>query len=198
MLTKRFEEALVYATRLHSQQRRKGKDIPYVSHLLAVTSLVLEHGGDEDQAIAALLHDAVEDQGGDTTRQEILQRFGQRVSAIVDDCTDGETIPKPPWRERKERYLAHLPSAQDDVLLVSAADKLHNVRCLVDDYRTLGEALWSRFRGRRDGTLWYYRSLIRIYEARGPAALAIELRRTLQELEEQMAARGDSAPADDA
>jgi (p)ppGpp synthase/HD superfamily hydrolase len=179
----RFEEALVYATRLHAGQVRKGTAIPYVAHLLAVTAIVLENGGGEDEAIAALLHDAVEDQGGAATREEIRRRFGETVVAIVDGCTDAETVPKPPWRERKEAYVAHVGHASPSIRLVSAADKLHNARAILADYRQHGEALWSRFRGGRDGTLWYYRALVEAFRAAGSTPLIDELDRTVRELE---------------
>jgi len=193
-LNERFQDALAYAAELHQAQRRKGgRDVPYVAHLLAVTSLVLEHGGGEDEAIAALLHDAIEDQGGDATRQQIRARFGDQVCAIVDGCTDTETHPKPPWLARKRAHLEHLKNASDSVRLVVAADKLHNLRCLVDEYRAAGPALWSRFRGGRDGTHWYHRSMIELLERRGPAELAAELRRTLASLDRLLAARGEVA-----
>ena len=181
----RFEEALVYATQLHAAQRRKGSDIPYVAHLLAVAALVLEDGGGEDEAIAGLLHDAVEDQGGAPTRAEIRRRFGDRVTAIVDGCTDADTVPKPPWRARKERYVAHVKEAPADVRRVSAADKLHNARAILADYRAQGEALWSRFKGGREGTLWYYRALIGAYReaATEPSGLLDELERVVSKLE---------------
>src|ERR1700722_19872388 len=152
-LTSRFEEAIIYTTRLHAEQVRKGSDVPYVSHLMAVAALTLEYGGGEDEAIAALLHDAVEDQGGLETRAEILRLFGPKVTAIVDGCTDTDAIPKPPWRGRKEAYIEKLRLAPLEVRRVSACDKLHNARTLVMEYRRCGEALWSRFHGRRDGTL---------------------------------------------
>src|SRR3954470_1989487 len=117
----RFRDALVYAAELHVDQVRKGSDTPYVAHLLAVTSLVLEHGASEDEAIAALLHDAIEDQGGAATREEIRRRFGDAVTAIVDGCTDADVIPKPPWRARKEAYVAHVRTAPPSVRLVSSA-----------------------------------------------------------------------------
>ena len=129
-----FDDALVFASRLHAGQLRKGTPVPYVAHLLAVTATVLEHGGDEDEAIAALLHDAVEDQGGAATRAKIRRRFGENVAAIVDGCTDADTIPKPPWQQRKEAYLAHLVGeTSPSVRLVSSADKLHNVRSIIAD-----------------------------------------------------------------
>ncbi|HML16268.1 MAG TPA: HD domain-containing protein [Bryobacteraceae bacterium] len=188
MLGPRFEEALIYATRLHARQTRKGSGIPYVSHLLAVCALTIQYGGDEDEAIAALLHDAVEDQGGEATRLEILARFGPRVTAIVDGCTDTDRQPKPPWRARKEMYIERLRTAPHEVRLVSACDKLHNARSLVKDYRMSGESLWSRFHGGRDGTLWYYRTLVDALRSDGIAQLVEELDRVVTELE-SLAAR---------
>src|SRR5437764_4348530 len=193
ILTERFEEALAFAARLHKSQLRKGTAIPYVSHLLAVASIALEHGADEDEAIAALLHDAAEDQGGDATRQEIRRRFGERVARIVDGCTDAETTPKPPWRERKERYVAHVAGAPPSVRLVSAADKLHNARSTLADLRASGDAVWGRFKGGKEGTLWYYRSLVEAFRAHGATPLVEELARTVAEIE-RLAADG-KAPA---
>ncbi len=182
-LTDRFSDALRYAADVHRTQLRKGTAIPYVSHLLAVCSLVLEDGGGEDEAIAALLHDAVEDQGGRGRLEEIRRRFGDHVAHIVDGCTDAEAIPKPPWRERKERYIAHLRSASPEVLRVSAADKVHNARAILADYRVLGEPLWERFNGGRDGTLWYYRTLASVLGQAGAGHLADELDRVVSEIE---------------
>jgi (p)ppGpp synthase/HD superfamily hydrolase len=182
-LSVRFEQALVFATRLHAEQKRKGGEIPYIAHLLAVCAIVLEHGGNEDEAIAGLLHDAIEDQGGDATRQEIRQRFGERVVEIVNGCSDSDIVPKPPWQERKEAYIAHLYTASPSVLLVSAADKLHNVRTILNDYRALGETLWQRFKGGQAGTLWYYQALLAVYKTRSNTPLIAELERTLHELE---------------
>ncbi|MCC7354709.1 MAG: HD domain-containing protein [Anaerolineae bacterium] len=183
MLSPRFEEALVYAARLHAGQVRKGTPIPYVAHILAVAAIVLEYGGNEDEAIAALLHDAVEDQGGAATREEIRQHFGETVVQIVDGCTDAEAIPKPPWRPRKEAYLAHLWLAPPSVRLVSAADKLHNARAILADYRAIGDALWSRFSGGKEGTLWYYRSLVEVLREPETTPLVEELARVVSELE---------------
>lgn len=183
LVTDRFRQALDYASELHAWQSRKGTEIPYVSHLLAVCALVLEDGGDEDEAIAALLHDAVEDQGGKPVLEEIRRRFGGRVAGIVAECTDTDEVPKPPWRKRKEDYLARLPEASPEALRVSCADKLHNARSLAADYRRVGERLWERFTASRDETLWYYRSLLRVYEARGAGILAEELKRAVAELE---------------
>lgn len=183
MLASRFTSALVYAAELHATQLRKGTATPYIGHLLGVAAIVIEAGASEDEAIAALLHDAIEDQGGDATRQEIRRRFGDAVTAIVDGCTDTDVEPKPPWRARKEAYLAHLRHADAAVRLVSAADKLFNVRSLVSDYRQLGDALWDRFNGGKQGTLWYYRSLADILTAAGPSPLVEELARQVAELE---------------
>ncbi len=178
----RFEEAVLYALRLHARQLRKGSEIPYVAHLLAVVSLVLEDGGGEDEAIAALLHDAVEDQGGRATREEIRRRFGERVARIVDGCTDADVVPKPPWRERKERYIRTLPAASPEVVRVETADKLHNARSVLRDYRRIGEELWTRFTGGRDGTLWYYREISRALAAAGGGEMGEELVRVVDEI----------------
>jgi len=182
-LSTRFEEALVLATCLHADQTRKGTTIPYISHLLAVTAIVLEHGGNEDEAIAALLHDAIEDQGGASTREEIRRQFGDRVVEIVDGCTDTDVMPKPPWRARKEAYLAHIIEATPSVRLVSAADKLHNARAILEDYRIIGEALWKRFNGGKEGTLWYYRSAVDSLRKVGTTPLIEELDRVVSEIE---------------
>ncbi|HJT54943.1 MAG TPA: HD domain-containing protein [Ktedonobacteraceae bacterium] len=182
-LSIRFEEALVFAARLHAKQTRKGTPTPYISHLLAVTALVLEHGGEEDEAIAALLHDSIEDQGGAATREEIRRRFGERVVAIVDGCSDTDVFPKPPWRERKEAYIRHIAEAPAAVRLVAAADKLHNARAVLEDYRIVGEALWKRFNGGKEGTLWYYRAAVDALRKAGPTPLIEELDRVVSEIE---------------
>jgi GTP pyrophosphokinase len=182
-LTARFEDALIYATRLHAAQTRKGTGIPYISHLMSVAALVLEHGGDEDETIAGLLHDAVEDQGGQPTLREIRARFGERVASIVFACTDADVLPKPPWRQRKEAYLTHLQQADASVRLVSAADKLHNARAILADYRVLGDELWTRFNSSKAENLWYYRSLVEVLSTAGGNALVEELRRVVEELE---------------
>jgi (p)ppGpp synthase/HD superfamily hydrolase len=182
-LGERFDQALVYASRLHRGQVRKQSTVPYVSHLLGVASLALEHGGDEDEAIAALLHDAVEDQGGETTLAEIRKRFGDRVAEIVAACSDSMGEPKPPWRERKEAYIARLKTASRSARLVSAADKLHNARSILTDYRREGARAWNRFTAGRDGVLWYYRALVDALRPAGPSALVEELDRVVAELE---------------
>lgn len=184
LLTKRFERALSYVVRLHGKQLRKGTEIPYMSHLLGVASLVMEHGGNEDEIIAALLHDSIEDQGGEKTRNEIQKRFGEKVVGIVNGCTDSDVVPKPPWRKRKEAYIAHLKHAPYSVRLVSAADKLHNARAILNDCRELGESLWNRFNASRDEILWYYRSLVNAFREHGSTPLIEELDRVVSEIEE--------------
>jgi len=179
----RFERALVFATRKHAGQERKGTPVPYVSHLLGVAGLVLEAGGDEDLAIAALLHDVAEDCGGVPMLNQVRRRFGKRVAHIVEGCSDAFTTPKPPWRERKEPYIRHLRTADADTRLVSAADKLHNARSIVADYRALGEQIWERFQGKRDGTLWYYRALLDEFKRKKPNRIVNEFERVVLELE---------------
>jgi len=193
-LTERFSDALQFAAQLHARQFRKGTEIPYVSHLLSVCALVLEHGGAEDDAIAALLHDAVEDQGGQPTLELIRSRFGTTVAELVWACTDADTEPKPPWRARKERYLEHLRGAGARARRVSCADKLHNARAILADYRTVGEAVWERFSGGREGSLWYYRSLVQAFAEAEATALGAELARVVEQLEE-LAGRAPERPS---
>lgn len=182
-LGRRFEHALLFATRKHDGQTRKGTTVPYVAHLMSVASLVLEAGGDEDLAIAALLHDVVEDCGGVPMLREIRRCFGKRVAHVVDGCTDTDLDPKPPWRQRKEDYLKHLRTADADVRLVSAADKLHNARSVLTDYRQIGGRVWERFQGKGDGTLWYYRALVTEFKRKKTNRLINELERVVTELE---------------
>jgi GTP pyrophosphokinase len=167
MLTSRFENALVYSYKLHKDQTRKYLAVPYFAHLMGVTSMVLEAGGDEDTAIAALLHDAVEDGGGLPVLEEIRRQFGDRVGDIVDQCTDAYTYPKPPWRERKEQYITKMDQATPEARLVSAADKLYNVRTIIGAYKLLGEEVWGLFNGGKEGTLWYYRTMLGIFLHKG-------------------------------
>ena len=183
-LTERFEQALVYATQLHGKQIRKGSGVPYISHLLSVAALVLEDGGNEDEAIAALLHDAIEDQGGDKTRQEIRAKFGDKVVSIVNGCTDAEVIPKPPWQERKQKYIEKIRHASPEVRRVSIADKLHNARSILADYHRGDTDIWSRFKGGKEGTLWYYRSLIEVSRQAGTNYLTEECDRIFRQLEQ--------------
>ena len=185
-LGKRFEQALLFAARKHAGQVRKGTPAPYISHLMGVASLVLEAGGDEDLAIAALLHDAVEDCGGAPMLKEVRRRFGSRVAHIVEGCTQEVDLA---WRERRENYIRHLRTAGADVRLVSAADKLHNSRHILTDYRELGDRIWSRFSGGREGTLWYYQALLKEFRRRKPNRVVNELARVVAGLK-KAAGRG--------
>lgn len=190
-LSDRFEKAITYATRHHNSQERKGTDIPYISHLLAVAGIAMEYGADEDEAIAALLHDTIEDAGGKDAalvREEILELFGGRVLEIVEGCTDTDVSPKPPWRNRKEAHIAHLRGASPSIRLVSSADKLQNAQSILKDYRKIGEDLWGRFTGGREGTLWYYRSLAAVFREEPRSPIAAELQRVVDEIE-RLAAR---------
>ncbi len=183
-LSRRFDDALVLAHQLHADQTRKGTTIPYIGHLLAVTAIVIENSGTEDEVIAALLHDAIEDAGGDPIRQLIRDRYGDNVLAIVEGCTDTDQTPKPPWRARKEAYLAHLSDASRSVLLVSLADKIHNAGSILRDLRNEGNRVWSRFTGGKEGSLWYYRTLVDAFRVRGQfTPLVGELDRVVREIE---------------
>ena len=183
MLGPRFLRAFLFAAEKHSGQTRKASSIPYLAHLMGVASLVLEAGGDEDLAIAALLHDVVEDCGGTPMLKEVRRRFGARVAAVVDGCTDAYVYPKPQWRERKENYIRRLKKEGADARLVSAADKLNNVRSILSDYRAVGESIWSRFNGGRDGTLWYYRTLLDVFLQHKPNRITRDLELAVNELE---------------
>jgi (p)ppGpp synthase/HD superfamily hydrolase len=183
LLSPRFEEALAFAAELHAEQRRKGTDIPYISHLLAVAGLVLEHGGSEDEAIAALLHDAVEDQGGLQTLDLIRNKFGDEVALIVDACTDAHTQPKPPWKERKQAYIDAIPHKPEAARRVSLADKVHNARSILADVRVHGDGFWARFSASKADSIWYYRELVRAFRKTGPLGLAEELDRVVAEIE---------------
>ncbi len=182
-LSEKFEEALIYATRVHGGQLRKKTQIPYIGHLLGVASIAMEYGADEIETIAALLHDAVEDGGGRERQREINKRFGKEVGEIVAGCTDTDESPKPPWRERKEKYIAHLRRASASTRLVSASDKLHNARAIVHNLREEGEEVWSRFKAGKEGSLWYYRALVTAFRAHGASALIAELDRVVTEME---------------
>jgi len=208
-LSDRFNDALVYAHTLHRHQPRKGKDVPYIGHLLGVASLVLEAGGDEDMAIAALLHDAVEDQGGRPLLEEIRARFGGKVARIVEGCTDSyEQDPdrKLPWCERKIDYIEHVREHADaEVRLVSVADKLYNARAILTDHFECSDAVFERFSGKKDGTLWYYRALVEAFRAAetrdahdsadvgaGRRRLLDELERTVEQLEARCGGKGEN------
>jgi len=181
----RFLRAFLFAAEKHKGQTRKASTIPYIAHLMGVASLVLEAGGDEDLAIAALLHDVVEDCGGKPMLEEVSRRFGKHVAHVVEGCTDDDTgvVPKPAWRERKETYLRHLRAADADTRLVSAADKLNNVRSILSDYRAVGESVWERFKGGREGTLWYYRTLLEIFLQHKPNRITSDFALAVRELD---------------
>jgi (p)ppGpp synthase/HD superfamily hydrolase len=181
--SKRFIQALGYAARLHGQQIRKRTTRPYIGHLLSVASIVIEYGGDEDMAIAALLHDAVEDQGGLPRLREIRKKFGKRVAHIVDGCTDSYTQPKPPWLQRKRAYVERVSSESEDVRLVSAADKLSNTREVLHDFRVHGESVFDRFTAKKEGTMWYYRALVDVFRKAESNPLVEELDRVVSKLE---------------
>lgn len=188
MWTAKYNEALEYAAWLHRHQVRKQTEIPYISHLVAVSLIALEHGATEEEAIAALLHDAVEDQGGLPILEEIRRRFGGTVASIVEGCSDstadaskGEK--KLPWQARKTAYISHIATASPSIRLVSASDKLHNALSILRDYRELGEALWERFHGGKEGTLWYYRSLVTAFRQVESNPLVERLDGVVSELE---------------
>ena len=183
IFSKRFIQALTYAARLHARQFRKRTQRPYIGHLLSVTSIVIEYGGDEEMAIAALLHDAVEDQGGRPRLREIRKKFGQRVAHIVDGCTDSYAQPKPPWMQRKRAYVQRVAAESPEVRLVSAADKLSNARETLYEFRIHGDVVFDRFAGKKAGTLWYYRALVTEFGKAGSHPLVDELDRIVTELE---------------
>ena len=202
VLTERFDRALLYATHVHGGQVRKGTSTPYVAHLLAVSATVLEYGGDEDLAIAALLHDSVEDQGGKPRLDDVRNRFGRRVAKVVQACSDtladtGKGERKGDWLKRKKAYIAHLKTVDDDVLRVSLADKVHNARAILRDLRKpeIGEKIWTRFSQPKERTLWYYRSLANRFRELLPGQLADEFHEIVQVLEAPAAAeRAPSKP----
>jgi (p)ppGpp synthase/HD superfamily hydrolase len=191
-LTDRFDRALLYATHVHGGQTRKQTSVPYLAHLLAVAATVLEYGGDEEQAIAALLHDAVEDQGGPARLADIQNRFGEEVARIVAACSEdqGERLPdgqKAPWRERKQRSLEQLRAMDRRALLVSLSDKVHNARSILRDLRKpeVGQRVWERFTRPREETLWYHRALAEAFIALLPGQLAQELRDIVDAIERE-------------
>src|SRR6266508_624044 len=199
ILTDRFDRALLYATHVHGGQVRKGTSTPYVAHLLAVAATVLEYGGDEDLAIAALLHDSVEDQGGKARLEDVRNRFGERVARIVEACSDsladtGKGERKAPAAERRKAYLAHLHNADQDILRVSLADKVHNARAILRDLRKpeVGGKVWARFSQPKEPTLSYYRSLADIFCERLSNQLSNELREIVEVLEADVAKSSSS------
>ena len=186
VLTEQYSNAVLYASTLHRSQTRKGNDIAYMAHLLGVSSLVLEARGDEDQAIAALLHDAAEDQGGEPTLEAIAVRFNDRVARIVRSCSDSlveNPDEKKPWLVRKTEHIAKLAIADDDVIIVAMADKVHNARAIVSDLSIHGPKTWQKFNASREQILWYYTSnLLVAQERRAPKILIDALERTLVEM----------------
>jgi (p)ppGpp synthase/HD superfamily hydrolase len=186
-LTEHFDRAVQYANRIHADQTRKGTDVPYMTHLLGVASLVLENGAQsEEEVIGALLHDAAEDQGGRPRLEDIREQFGEQVGHIVDACTDSYDNPKPPWRERKEAYVTHVREliergGDEPALRVSLADKLHNTRAIVADVRESGDAVFERFNGKKDGTIWYYAVLVEAFRS-FPNRMVGELERAVADL----------------
>jgi len=187
-MTSRLTDAFSFAFDAHREQTKKGSAVPYISHLLEVSGLVLTYGGNEDEAIAALLHDTVEDHPDLVSFQSIGKRFGSKVAQIVESCSDSTTIPKPPWKPRKERYIEHLRGANESVLMVAAADKLSNVRAVIKDYRQIGDGVWKRFNAGKSDQLWYYRTVTEaLTEAAGTGrahVLVQDLKRAVTELEE--------------
>jgi (p)ppGpp synthase/HD superfamily hydrolase len=183
IMSERFEKALVYAAAVHAGQTRKATGVPYIGHLLGVTSIALEYGANEDEAIGALLHDSAEDAGGAGRIEDIRVRFGEKVAKIVEGCTDTVATPKPPWQERKEKYIGHVKDADASTILVSAADKLYNTRIILRDLRKDGDAFWRRFRGGKEGSLWYYRALVSAFREHGNSDLIDELDRVVTEIE---------------
>ena len=189
-LSPNFEDALIYATQAHCDQTRKKTGIPYIAHVLGVTAIALEYGANETEAIGALLHDTVEDCGGAERLRDIQKRYGDDVANIVGGCTDTDEVPKPPWRARKEAYVAHLKDSDTSTRLVSAADKLHNTRAILADLRRHGPKVFERFSGKKEGTLWYYRALVAAFRRhRDHADLIDELDRVVTQVEKLSAAR---------
>lgn len=188
-----FAEALAYAAHLHTGHRRKQSQVPYISHLLAVSALVIENGGAEDEAIAALLHDSIEDQafrlgGAQELRERLRRKFGASVVEIIDGCTDAEDHPKPDWDVRKRQFIESIASASESVCIVIAADKLHNAQCILRDVRTKGGEAWGIFSKPRESSLWYYRTAANALKARLTGRgryLAEELDRVVTELEKE-------------
>jgi GTP pyrophosphokinase len=186
VLGERFETAVRYAMTAHHGQSRKGTDTPYMSHLLGVASIVLDGGGDEDDAIAALLHDVAEDHGGRQRLDDVRSRFGDKVARIVEACTDSWTTPKEPWIERKTRYVDHARHLAADELRVSAADKVHNAWSILRDLRSVGDHTWNRFNAKPDDVMWYYQSLVRAFREAGGGPLVEELARIVRGIEREM------------
>lgn len=185
-LTSRFDDAFMYAHELHAADTRKGTSAPYIGHLMSVSAIVLDDGGTEDEAIAALLHDAAEDHGGRPTVEVIRARFGDAVARMVEDCTDSWETPKRPWMERKGAYVDHARRLTPPSLRVSAADKVHNAYAILRDLRNIGEQVWSRFSASPDDVIAYYQGLVRSYQEAGGGPLVDELERIVRGIEREM------------
>jgi (p)ppGpp synthase/HD superfamily hydrolase len=186
ILSRRFDEAFVYAHQVHADHMRKGNGVPYIGHLMGVASIVIDDGGTEDEAIAALLHDAPEDCGGRARLDDIRGRFGETVAAIIEDCTDSWTTPKAPWAERKKQYVEHARTLAPSSLRVSAADKVHNGYAILRDLRNVGDKVWGRFNASADDNLAYYQSHVRSYREAGGGRLVDELDRIVRAIEREM------------
>jgi len=183
----RIVDAFTMAYDLHREQFRKGMDVPYITHLAAVASLVGDYGGNEDQFIAALLHDAVEDQGGDQTLERIRDRFGTTVADYVSGCSDSNTVPRPAWQQRKEAFIQRIGDAHPDLKLIVAADKLHNARTTTSDLYESGRKVWAKFNGGKDGSLWYYAEMVRALSHGWTHPILRELARTVDALQRKAA-----------
>lgn len=187
MLKQRFSEALEYATTLHSKQIRKGSDTPFITHLLSVSALILEDGGSEDEAIAGLLHDAVEDQGGLIRLEEIKVKFGDNVAGIILECSESHTHPKPPWKDRKMASIRKMNNVSDSAIRVILADKIHNARSIIHEYHKHGEKFWDSFKAGKEGTVWYYKEILSVLQKRTFSVLLDELSQlvlTIENLQE--------------
>ena len=183
-LSEKFEEALIYAMRAHANQTRKKTGIPFIAHILGVTAIALEYGANETEAIGALLHDTVEDCGGAERLRDIREKFGDDAARIVDGCADTYETPKPPWLERKRAYIDHLKNSDGSTRLVSVSDKLHNTRAILAELRRHGVVVLERFGGKKDGTVWYYRTLVTAFRQHGDHSdLIEELDRVVSEIE---------------
>jgi len=185
-LSSRFDAAFAYAHEVHATQTRKGSGAPYLGHLMGVSSIVLDDGGSEDEAIAALLHDAAEDHGGRPRLENIRSRFGDAVAKIVEDCTDAWDTPRPPWLARKQSYVEHARSLPAPSLRVSAADKVHNTYAILRDLRNIGEAVWARYEAPADDVVAYHESLVRAYREAGGGRLVDELERIVRGIQREM------------
>jgi (p)ppGpp synthase/HD superfamily hydrolase len=185
-LTNKLDHAFSYAHEVHAGQFKKGTAVPYLGHLMGVSSIVLGDGGSEDEAVAALLHDAAEDHGGRTRLEDIRSRFGDPVARIVEDCTDSWETPKPPWLARKQAYIQHARTLPSASLRVSVADKIHNTYGILRDLRNIGEKVWERYDVSADDVLAYYESLVRAYREAGGGKLVDELERIVRGIQREM------------